>query len=168
MKAEASGRGWRLAMGGGRAAEVSSRMETIPTIYFGQQASQRIRGREAEFWSLLLDIPSRKEYTAVPRFDHIEKAIAMLKYQKWLAAFVVLLALWLLLLRYAADPEQNPRILQVVTALPMYALVSFGAYSLAVIALSVMAVQDFPEAAKELDRQVMEAKADLTKKGFKF
>ncbi|KAF1781050.1 hypothetical protein JG687_00006120 [Phytophthora cactorum] len=92
----------------------------------------------------------------------------MLKYQKWLAAFVVLLALWLLLLRYATDHVQDPRVLQVVTTLPMYALVSFGAYSLAVIAVSVMAVQDFPEAAKELDRQVVEAKADLTKKGFKF
>ncbi|KAG2772858.1 hypothetical protein Pcac1_g16201 [Phytophthora cactorum] len=91
----------------------------------------------------------------------------MLKYQKWLAAFVVLLALWLLLLRYATDHVQDPRVLQVVTTLPMYALVSFGAYSLAVIAVSVMAVQDFPEAAKELDRQVVEAKADLTKKGFK-
>ncbi|KAG3168407.1 hypothetical protein PI124_g3873 [Phytophthora idaei] len=92
----------------------------------------------------------------------------MLKYQKWLAAFVVLLALWLLLLRYATDHVQDPRVLQVVTTLPMYALVSFGAYSLAVIAVSVMAVKDFPEAAKELDRQVVEAKADLTKKGFKF
>lgn len=95
----------------------------------------------------------------------------MLKYQKWLAVFVVLLALWLLLLlllRYASDHAQDPRVLQVVTALPMYALVSFGAYSLAVIALSVMAVQDFPEASKELDRQVIDAKADLSKKGFKF
>ncbi|POM62332.1 Dolichyl-phosphate mannosyltransferase polypeptide 3 [Phytophthora palmivora] len=91
----------------------------------------------------------------------------MLKYQKWLVGFVVLLALWLLLLRFAADQE-DPRVLRVVTALPMYAIVSFGAYSLAVIALSVMAVQDFPEAAKELDRQVVEAKADLAKKGFKF
>ncbi|ETK82537.1 hypothetical protein F441_12321 [Phytophthora nicotianae CJ01A1] len=97
-----------------------------------------------------------------------KKNTTMLKYQKWLAAFVVLLALWLLLLRYAADHAQDTRVLQVVTALPMYALVTFGAYSLGVIALSVMAVQDCPDAAKELDRQVVEAKADLTKKGFKF
>ncbi|KAK1943475.1 Dolichol-phosphate mannosyltransferase subunit 3 [Phytophthora citrophthora] len=92
----------------------------------------------------------------------------MLKYQKWLAAFVVLLAVWLLLLRYVTDHVQDPHVLQVVKVLPMYAIVSFGAYSLAVIALSVMAVQDFPEASKELDRQVVEAKADLAKKGFKF
>ncbi|KAL3663224.1 hypothetical protein V7S43_011633 [Phytophthora oleae] len=92
----------------------------------------------------------------------------MFKYQKWLAAFVVLLAVWLLLLRYVTDHVRDPHVLQVVMALPMYAIVSFGAYSLAVIALSVMAVQDFPEASKELDRQVVEAKADLAKKGFKF
>ncbi|RLN10848.1 hypothetical protein BBJ28_00010051 [Nothophytophthora sp. Chile5] len=92
----------------------------------------------------------------------------MLKYQKWLVAFVLLLSLWLLLLRYATDHVADPRVLQVVNVLPMYALVSFGAYSLAAIALSVMAVQDFPEASKELDRQVIEAKAELTKKGFKF
>ncbi|KAG1685578.1 hypothetical protein DVH05_007877 [Phytophthora capsici] len=92
----------------------------------------------------------------------------MLKYQKWLSAFVVLLAAWLLLLRYVTDHVQDSHVVQVVKALPMYAIVSFGAYSLAVIALSVMAVQDFPEASKELDRQVVEAKADLAKKGFKF
>ncbi|KAF4315455.1 hypothetical protein BBO99_00008564 [Phytophthora kernoviae] len=91
----------------------------------------------------------------------------MLKYQKWLVAFIALLAVWLLLLRYASE-QADPRVLQVVNMLPMYALVSFGAYSLGVIALSVMAVQDFPEASKELDRQVIEAKADLAKKGFKF
>jgi dolichyl-phosphate mannosyltransferase polypeptide 3 len=92
----------------------------------------------------------------------------MLKYQKWLVAFVALLTLWLLLLRLAGDHVQDPRVLQVVTVLPMYALVTFGAYSLGAIALSVMAVQDFPEASKELDRQVAEAKVDLAKKGFKF
>lgn len=92
----------------------------------------------------------------------------MLKYQKWLAAFAVLLTLWLLLLQYASDQAKDPHMLQVVMALPIYALLSYGAYSLAVIAFSVMAVQDFPEAAKELENQVVEARADLIKKGFKF
>jgi dolichol-phosphate mannosyltransferase subunit 3 len=89
----------------------------------------------------------------------------MLKYQKWLSTFVVALALWLLLIQYVSQSVADPRVLQVVYVLPMYALVTFGAYSLAVIAMSVMAVTDCPEAAKELDRQVIEAKADLRKKG---
>lgn len=93
----------------------------------------------------------------------------MLKYQKWVAAFVLLLALWLLARDYAAkNLGDDARFLQIVNVLPMYALVSFGAYSLAVIALSVMSVEDCPAAAKELDLQVIEAKADLKKKGFTF
>lgn len=92
----------------------------------------------------------------------------MLKYQKWVAAFVLLLALWLLARNYAAKNLGDTRFLQIVNVLPMYALVSFGAYSLSVIALSVMSVEDCPAAAKELDAQVIEAKADLKKKGFTF
>ncbi|CEG50041.1 Dolichol-phosphate mannosyltransferase, subunit 3 [Plasmopara halstedii] len=92
----------------------------------------------------------------------------MLKYQKWLCASVVLLALWLLLLHNANKYVQDELMVQMVKALPVLGLISFGVYSLAIIALSVMAVQDVPEAAKELDRQVLEAKSDLAKKGFKF
>ncbi|TMW69260.1 hypothetical protein Poli38472_001416 [Pythium oligandrum] len=91
----------------------------------------------------------------------------MLKYQKWLTTLVVFLSLWLFLCKYTSEQVADPRVFQVVQVLPMYALVSFGAYSLAVIALSVMAVTDCPEAAKELDRQVLEAKEDLRKKGMK-
>lgn len=94
--------------------------------------------------------------------------MAMLKYQKWVAAFVLLLVLWLLARDYAVKNVGDARFLQIVNVLPMYALVSFGAYSLAVIALSVMSVEDCPAAAKELDTQVIEAKADLKRKGFTF
>lgn len=92
----------------------------------------------------------------------------MLKYQKWVVAFVALLTLWLLARDYAATHVADARFLQIATVLPMYALVSFGAYSLAVIALSVMSIKDCPAASKELDAQVLEAKADLKKKGFAF
>lgn len=90
----------------------------------------------------------------------------MLKYQKWLAALTVFFALWWLLRAFVIDSVDDARVLQVVNVVPLYALVCFGAYSLAVIALSVMAVQDFPEASKELDQQVIEAKADLKRRGF--
>ncbi|CAI5733287.1 unnamed protein product [Peronospora destructor] len=92
----------------------------------------------------------------------------MLKYQKWLSAFVVLVTLWLLLLWYVSDSVQDHSVLHVVKGLPVYAIGFFGVYSLVVIVLSVMAVEDFPEASKELDCNVIEAKADLVKKGFKF
>ncbi|GLE02125.1 hypothetical protein PINS_up010963 [Pythium insidiosum] len=89
----------------------------------------------------------------------------MLKYQKWLVSFVIALLAWLALIKISTDVLVDPRISQIVFVLPMYALVTFGAYSLAVIAMSVMAVTDCPDAAKELDQQVVEAKADLRKKG---
>ncbi|TYZ69030.1 hypothetical protein PybrP1_011016 [[Pythium] brassicae (nom. inval.)] len=88
----------------------------------------------------------------------------MLKYQKWVAALVLLLALWLVA-REVARAAGDARWEQLVDVLPIYALVTFGAYSLATIALSVMAVEDCPAAAKELDAQVVEAKADLRAKG---
>lgn len=87
----------------------------------------------------------------------------MLKYQKWLTALIVLFALWRVLCNYLVDQ----RLLQIAHVLPMYLLVVFGAYSLAVIAFSVMNVTDCPEASKELERQVLEAKEDLRKKGMK-
>ena len=92
----------------------------------------------------------------------------MLKYQKWLVAGVALLTLWLSLLQYVSNHALDPHVVTVVKALPLLAVVSFGVYSLAVITLSVMAVQDFPEASKELDEHVVAAKLDLAKKGFKF
>lgn len=88
----------------------------------------------------------------------------MLKYQKWVVALVLLLALWLVA-REVARAAGDARWRQLVDVLPMYALVTFGAYSLATIALSVMAVADCPAAAKELDAQVIAAKADLRAKG---
>jgi dolichyl-phosphate mannosyltransferase polypeptide 3 len=90
----------------------------------------------------------------------------MLKYQKWLAALTAFFALWWLLRAYVSASVGDTRVLQVVNVLPLYALVCFGAYSLGTIALSVMSVQDFPEASKELDQQVVEAKADLKRRGF--
>ena len=47
----------------------------------------------------------------------------------------------------------------------MYALICFGAYSLGTIGLSLMAVRDCPEASKELDKQIKEAKEDLRRRG---
>ncbi|DBA01717.1 TPA: hypothetical protein N0F65_010127 [Lagenidium giganteum] len=91
----------------------------------------------------------------------------MLKYQKWVVALVVLFALWLALCKYVAALVPDARVLQVVQMLPMYALVSFGAYSLAVIGINVISIEDCVDASKELDVQVKDAKEDLRKKGMK-
>jgi dolichyl-phosphate mannosyltransferase polypeptide 3 len=89
----------------------------------------------------------------------------MLKYQKWLIFFIVFFFVWLGICKFSSEYIVNPRIQQIAFVLPMYLLVTFGAYSLAVIALNVMAVSDCVEAAKELDEEVKQAKEDLRKKG---
>ena len=56
----------------------------------------------------------------------------------------------------------------IIYALPLYALVCFGSYALGTIGLNVMSIKDCPEAATEIDDQVKQAKADLTKQGMVF
>jgi dolichyl-phosphate mannosyltransferase polypeptide 3 len=122
---------------------VASTLASLPTVFATELAKKHQRSRSVQ----------------------ISVLQTMLKYQKWVAALVVACALWLLLLQFVSTSLDDPRVLQVVYVLPMYALVTFGAYSLAVIAFSVMEVTDCPDAAQELDRQVLAAKEDLRKKG---
>ncbi|KAF3806916.1 hypothetical protein GCG54_00007167 [Colletotrichum gloeosporioides] len=55
--------------------------------------------------------------------------------------------------------------LTIITQLPFWALVSFGAYLLARLGYNVMTFNDVPEAHKELMAEIDEAKADLRKLG---
>mmetsp|Transcript_33435 Transcript_33435/g.72965 ORF Transcript_33435/g.72965 Transcript_33435/m.72965 type:complete len:112 (+) Transcript_33435:85-420(+) len=76
-------------------------------------------------------------------------------------SFVVVALLWLLALR----TKWSPAVEWVVQILPLYALVSFGFYSLAVIGYRVATFPTCPEASEELQKEILEAKADLTAKG---
>lgn len=51
--------------------------------------------------------------------------------------------------------------------MPVYLLVVFGCYSLATVGYRVATFNDCEDAAKELQAQIKEAKADLKKKGLK-
>jgi dolichyl-phosphate mannosyltransferase polypeptide 3 len=55
-----------------------------------------------------------------------------------------------------------------VQFLPIYGVLLFGIYSVVVILYRVATFNDCPEAAEELRRQVVQAKADLSSKGIKF
>ncbi|KAH8732482.1 dolichol phosphate mannosyltransferase-like protein subunit 3 [Phaeosphaeriaceae sp. PMI808] len=54
---------------------------------------------------------------------------------------------------------------EVVPVLPFWALVSFGAYLLFKLGLGVFTFNDVPEAYKELQAQIQEARKDLKAKG---
>ena len=75
------------------------------------------------------------------------------------------LLLWMGLCWALEEFEGTKPVKEVVHILPMYALICFGAYSLGTIGLSLMAVRDCPNAAKELDKQIKEAKEDLRRRG---
>ncbi|KAL7747287.1 hypothetical protein RI367_007341 [Sorochytrium milnesiophthora] len=53
---------------------------------------------------------------------------------------------------------------EIVPALPLWVIVSFGAYSLGTIGLGLMTFGDCPEAHCELMQEVAQAKADLKSK----
>ena len=51
---------------------------------------------------------------------------------------------------------------------PVYLVILFGLYSIAVIGYRVYTFNNCPEAAEELQREIEEAKEDLKKKGMTF
>ena len=55
-----------------------------------------------------------------------------------------------------------------IVAYPFVLVGVFGVASLTIIAYRVYTFRDCPEAAKELQQQIVEARKDLAKKGMKF
>ena len=89
----------------------------------------------------------------------------MLRYQTVFSYVGTCLLLWMGLCWKLEEYKATKSVKEVVHILPMYALICFGAYSLGTIGLSLMAVRDCPEASKELDKQIKEAKEDLRRRG---
>jgi len=58
--------------------------------------------------------------------------------------------------------------LHVFRFLPIYTLILFGVYSVVSVMIKVSNFKDCPEAAKELDADIAEARTELKSKGFKF
>ncbi|KAF2153321.1 dolichol-phosphate mannosyltransferase subunit 3 [Myriangium duriaei CBS 260.36] len=54
---------------------------------------------------------------------------------------------------------------EIIPVLPLWAVVSFGAYLLFKLGWGVFTFNDVPEAYKELSQQIEQAKVDLRKKG---
>lgn len=89
----------------------------------------------------------------------------MLRYQIVFSWLMLWCSIWIGLCYWVDEYKKPQEIKDVVYILPMYGLICFGAYSLGTIGLSLMAVRDCPEASKELDQQIKEAKKDLKRKG---
>ena len=97
----------------------------------------------------------------------ITSPTTMTRFQEFLSFGILVLAFWAALL-YQVSQWKNPIALLHTQLLPIYGLVIFGAVSASIVLYRVFTFNDCPEANKELQSQIKQAKADLQKKGFIF
>lgn len=86
---------------------------------------------------------------------------------KWLAVAIIFLSMWCGLLTGHIAIPLCPASREVIFMLPIYLLMSFACYSLAVVGYRVATFNDCTEASDELKQQIEEAKRDLRTKGLK-
>ena len=91
----------------------------------------------------------------------------MTKLLEWVTGFILIMGIWFSVL------TQNIGNVSIdypnLTFLwPVLLLILFGIYSVLVICYRVVTFNDCPEAAEELQKQIVEAKEDLKKKGLEF
>ena len=91
----------------------------------------------------------------------------MTKLLEWLSGGIVLASIWAgILWGNFVSLDDSSRFHVLIS--PIYALVVFGLVSLAIVIYRTATFNDCPEACEELKKQIIEARQDLTKKGFKF
>lgn len=94
--------------------------------------------------------------------------MAVPKLFQWLAGIAVLMSVWSAVVFKIVPLQLSPKWLDIVTVMPLYLLISFACYSLAMVGYRVATFNDCVAASEELKTQVEEAKADLKKRGYKF
>jgi len=100
----------------------------------------------------------------------LHEIVTMTKLQQWLLILALTAAVWFALITdsFPGICTHCPWKKAILYNLPVYALMCFACYSLGVIGYRVATFNDCVEASEELQKQIVEAKADLSKKGFKF
>lgn len=87
---------------------------------------------------------------------------------QWLIAGGSFVALWIGLILGYIKSDINDSTKDVILFLPVFLIVGFALYSVAVIGYRVATFNDCMDAAKELKQDIEDAKKDLLLKGFKF
>lgn len=85
----------------------------------------------------------------------------LLRYQLFLGIGVLVLSIWYTVLSNQSDPNATPSIKYA----PLLGLVLLGIYAFVSIAYGVVICKDFPEAAREIEEQVKEAKSEMARRG---
>ena len=95
-----------------------------------------------------------------------------LRYQVFLSYGVAFIATWFycllnknkIITSTATTTSQQQVIDVAITFAPIFAIVILGIYLLSRLILGVLAFEDCPDAAKEIDAQIAEAKTDMKRR----
>ena len=87
---------------------------------------------------------------------------------QWLGFISVFMAVWTALVTKSVPIEIPNNCMDVLYYLPIYLLMAFACYSLAVVGYRVATFNDCEIAAEELKQEIEDARKDLKKKGFNF
>ena len=87
--------------------------------------------------------------------------MVLLRYQIFVGIGVSFLSIWLALIKGSDSTTLNPLVLYA----PVWCIISLGLYALGSIVLGLMSFKDTPEAAAEIEIQILEAKAEMKKRG---
>lgn len=87
---------------------------------------------------------------------------------EWISLCSAFFAVWYSLIGgYVKHPLIQENMHQIVLS-PIYFLILFGLYSVSVILFRVLTFNNCEEAAKELQREIIEAKKDLHERGLRW
>lgn len=84
--------------------------------------------------------------------------MGILRYQLFFAVWVFFVSIWWSLI------QKNMNNLVILYA-PIYVLIILGVYAIGFITIGLINFKDMPEAAKELEGEILEAKTELQKRG---
>jgi hypothetical protein len=90
----------------------------------------------------------------------VEGTMPLLHYQQFLVVGVAFLAVWYILLQRHHTAESV-----LITYLPLWGIVCLGLYALSSVIYGTLNFKDTPEASKELEQQIQDAKQEMTKRG---
>lgn len=89
----------------------------------------------------------------------------LLRYQIFLGYGAAFLAVWYYLLLNHHRYVKSDSLVTLIQWAPFFGLVFFASFALSSLIIGVMNFRDCPDAAAEIEKQVLEAKAELKKRG---
>lgn len=92
----------------------------------------------------------------------------MTKLLEWLFGISVFLGIWCALISRQIQTQLLEEWMYIIIPLPLLLMIIFGLYSATVVLWRVYTFNNCEEAAKELQKEIQQAKADLQQKGIKF